>query len=210
MGATGRALAGPGRVGDHRCVSGPYPVVVSADQRPAKPRVSRSVVDMLRSLAVVAVVVAVTIAITLRTGGASVRVVDYRSLAAQTAPFAPFPLLLPTPQPAGWVATSDYYDPPQVTGSAGVSDWQVGFVTSDHHFAGFDQTQASAAAALAVLFTDPQPSGSQAVNGRTWRRASDLATGARALVGRVGATTVVVHGTASWDQLGVLAASLGG
>jgi hypothetical protein len=165
---------------------------------------------MARSMAVVLLAVGVVVAITLRSPGQAIRVVDYRSLAQQTAPFAPFRLLLPQGLSAGWQATSDYYDPPEVTGIPGVSDWEVGFVTPDRAYAGFDQTQASATVALAGLLTEPTPAGSQRVAGRTWQRVVDQAGTQRALVTTVGSTTLVVHGTASWQELGDLAEALVG
>lgn len=176
----------------------------------ARRRGFESVADMLRSMGVVLAVVAVIVLITMRTKGQEVRLVDVSQTYsdASTGGATPFPLLLPVGLSDRWRPTSVYYDPPERTGVPGVTTWHIGYVTPADQYAGLEQTNGPANAALAAELTQPSPNGSVTVAGEPWQRWVQADGKRRALVRTQGAVTVVVDGTAGWPELEELAGSL--
>jgi len=174
-----------------------------------KRRGPKTVADMLRSLGLVVAVVAVLFLITVRPQGQTVHVVDYRAtLAGAKLGGTPFPLVAPHGLPSSWRATSAYFDPPGTAGSAGGTVWHVGFVTAKDSYAGFEQTDSSAQAALsAVLPSATREAPDVSAGGVLWQAWSD-GKGRRALLRTVGTVTTVVDGSAQWPELEQLAGSL--
>lgn len=163
--------------------------------------------DMVRSLGLVLVVVAVLVLITLRTKGEDVRVVDYSSTLSQARVAAPFALLDASGLPSGWRATSGYYDPPAETGVPGVVRWHIGWITPDGEYAAVEQSNGDGGALLRDQLDEPVEAGTVTVGGSTWTR-YEGSNGRRALTTTRDGATVVVHGTAGWAELDQLAGAL--
>ena len=165
--------------------------------------------DMARSLGVVLLVVLVLVLITVREGGQSIRVVDYRSTLVQAKIGAPFVLQAPDGLTAAWKPTSVYFDPPERTGVPGVTLWHVGWVTPAGQYAGLEQTNGLAADALeAALSSLATAAGTSLVVGVAWQRWVDDSGKRRALSLTQGSVTTVVDGTAGWPELEQLAGAL--
>lgn len=165
-----------------------------------------SLADMARSLGVVFAAVVVLLLITIRPHGQAVQIVDYRPTLQIAKIGEPFVLVAPVGLPGQWRPTSDYFDPPQVTGTPGVSMWHIGFVTPANAYAGFEQTNRIAADALSAQITDPVRAGVSLVHGIAWQRWTG--GGRRALILARTPVTIVVDGTAGWGELEQLAGSL--
>ncbi len=163
--------------------------------------------DMVRSLGLVLVVVAVLVLITLRPPGEEVRVVDYAQTLRLAGAGAPFPPADAVGLPEGWRATSAYFDPPQRTGSAGVVRWHIGWLTPRDEYAAVEQGNGDAAALLEEQLGQAQPAGASTVGGQAWQRNTGT-NGRRALTLASGDVLTVVHGTADWGELEQLAAAL--
>jgi hypothetical protein len=163
--------------------------------------------DLVRSLGLVLVAVAVLLLITLRPHGQEVRTVDYRSTLSQARVGAPYALVEPTGLPATWRPTSVYFDPPARTGVPGVTTWHVGFVTPEGAYAAFEQTNGSARDMLKTVLEVPEPEAAPSGDG-AWQRWTDAGSDRRALVRTTGRVSVVVDGTASWTELAALASAL--
>lgn len=166
-----------------------------------------SVGDMVRSLGLVLAVVAVLLVITIRSPGQEVRVVDYAQTLRLAGAGAPFPLLDAVGLPEGWRATSAYYDPPQRTGLPGVVRWHVGWLTPSGEYAALEQGNGTAADLLEEQLGESDPTGASTVGTQTWQR-HEGSSGRRALLRSSGGVVTVVHGTAGWPDLELLAASL--
>jgi hypothetical protein len=193
--AQGATASGPGPAGPGPTGPGP------------RRRGTQTLGDLVRSLALLLVVVVVIALVTFRPKGQEIQVVDYRATLAGARVGAPFPLLAPDGLGGSWRATSAYFDPPVVPGSRGAT-WHIGFVTPDNQYAGFEQTDGSAADVLRQVLASPQPEGTTTVvAGQPWARWDD-GSGHRALVRTTGGTAVVVDGSAGWPELEQLAAAL--
>lgn len=163
--------------------------------------------DMVRSLGVVLAVVLVTVLITIRTQGQSVRVVDYSATLTEARRVAPFTVLAPEKLPAEWRATSGDYSPSQVTGKAGVVLWHLGFVTPAEQYAGMEQSNDQLSELVKTELGAARQDGTSTVNGVTWQRWSGD-HGRRAITLVQDKVPIVIHGTAQWAELEQLAGAL--
>jgi Protein of unknown function (DUF4245) len=180
-----------------------------ADATASRQRGRQTVLDMVRSLGLVLVVVAVVVGLTIRTRGHSVNVVDYRSVLAEAVVGAPYELVAPVGLPSGWRPTSVYFDPAGTAGRAGVTSWHVGFVSPKDQYAAFEQTNEPAADMLSSVLLGPVlDSTTSLVDGVTWQRWDDARSNRRAIVRTQRGVTVVVDGSADWAELDQLAAAL--
>lgn len=159
---------------------------------------------MLRSLAVVGVIVAVLLVLNYRAPEDPVAEIDPAPIAAQVATVAPFPVLLPTDD--GWRATAARWEPTVESMEEPV--WFAGGVYSaTGPFASISQSEASGADYLAEQVGTGEPTGETVqVAGQTWQRY--LATGERNLVNSTDGVTTVISGTGSWEELTRFAESL--
>lgn len=170
----------------------------------AKKRGTEVVTDMLRSLAVVAVVIVPFWFIIPHHTKQHVTVVDYSTALNETRRVSTHPVLAPVGLPPGWRATS-------VSTSGGGSKpvvFHLGFLTPKGQYAAVEQSDGPAAAYLASLEGKAPRSLAPVTTGpRSWRQLLG-ADGRRALVSGSGGTMVVVKGTAGLPELSTLAGSL--
>lgn len=169
----------------------------------ANKRLRHSVMDMVRSLALVLAAVGVITLLVWRPTTPSERVVDLPGSQEFAQNQADFPVLVPT-KPDGLVATSARWQPTK--GSNGVAVWHAGFVVNDAEY-----LQVSQAALESGSFIDEQTAGGalvgqQAVGSATWDRYETADR--RSLVRSADGVTTIVSGTVSWPVLVDAAASL--
>jgi hypothetical protein len=180
----------------------------STDDPPATPPVNRgrkTVADMVRSLALVLVLVGVIIAFNLaKQPDTVVQTVDYPAALAEARSVATYDVLGPDPVPAGWRVTSARTDR-----SGGVG-WHVGLVTSTEEYAAVEQSDGDRRALLDSVAGGARPAGTVEVAGETWRRLDGGDPEEHALVRTADGVTTVVAGSAPWSQLRTLAESLAG
>jgi xanthosine utilization system XapX-like protein len=177
--------------------------------------------DMLKALGAALVLTGVFAAVQLREPApdapATVQLAD---VAAQAAPAAAYPVLLPAEVPAGWAATASRIEPAR-SGSVTVN---LGFTTADGAYVGIEQSDGEPRPYLAADVLDGRTAGTwaapvgSATAGSVWSRRTAETSGDRALVLQprpdVAATPggpaawVVVYGTAPWGDLERVAASL--
>jgi hypothetical protein len=170
----------------------------------AKPRSSRSVGDMVRSLGVVAVVVIALVLVNYRSPTDPVHEVDAAAIASEVAAAAAFPVLLPT-QP-GWRPTAARWEPTEASGAAPV--WFAGGVFSEQGpFASVSESQAASAEYLQEQTRQGSAAGSVTVSQMEWQR-FESPTGDRSLVRVTPTGSIVVMSSGTWQDLETFAASL--
>jgi hypothetical protein len=130
--------------------------------------------------------------------------VDYAAQLQQARAAAPYHLLAPAGLSPRWRATGAHYDP-DVRGAA---EWHVGFVTPHHAFAGVEQTNGRARPFIYSLSNRGLPDGTLRVGAVTWTRYYRASRDIRTLARTAGGSTVLVTGTAGYDELAQLAAAL--
>lgn len=162
--------------------------------------------DMVRSLGLVVAVVAVLVFLGSRPNPEAVKVVDYQRQVQAAERVAPYDVLAPHGLPPRWRATSARL---RVSEDRRVADLHIGFVTPSDAYAALEESNAPAAAFVAKETKQGVVDGTLAVAGRTWEKRRREAGDERSLVLRTADVTVVVTGTASYDELARLAASLG-
>jgi hypothetical protein len=136
------------------------------------------------------------------TKGDRILPVDYTSSLASARRAAPYPLLGPADLPAGWKATSVEYkkDP------AGHANWHLGFETPTRQYAAIEQSDAARADVLKNAVPGGQADGESKLGAQDWQRLQGDRY--RALTVQTGSATTVVTGTATYEELAVLAQSL--
>lgn len=137
--------------------------------------------------------------------------VDYSTDADTFAEVAPFTAYVPEDLPDSWVPTSSRLD----TGGAAAGEeptdpvmWDVGFVTGSEEYASLRVSDAELGEFIAEMTENGAPDGTEAVGGERWERYYSEERGRRSLVLPVDGATLIVTGTANYEELAVLAASL--
>lgn len=167
-------------------------------------RLRQTAVDMVRSMAVVLVVVFAIVLLAWRPEPEAVKVVETAATVELAAQDAQFPIVAPAGLAQGWRATSVRWEPTEESESEPVL--HIGYVTPGDQYA-----QLSVAPVVAESFLDEQtangaPTGTQAVGDATWERWESAKR--RSLVLIDGSVATIVSGGAEWTELITLAESL--
>ena len=181
----------------------------ATDDPPASARVNRgrkTAGDMVRSLALVLVLVGVIVAFNVADQpDRVVQQVDYPAALEEARAVATYDVIGPDPVPDGWQVTSA-----RTERSGGGVGWHVGLVTSTEEYAALEQSDGDRRALLDTVAAGARPAGTVDVAGQSWRRLEGGDPEERALVRSVDGVTTVVAGSAPWSQLQTLAGSLTG
>lgn len=168
----------------------------------AKQRGTENMRDMVWSLGLVLVVVAVLAGFVavVRGNPDPVREVDFEAAAAALPDDAPFQPVAPAGLPAGWRATEAALEPGAVT------TWSLSFVTPQDEFVGLTQSDELPERAVATELAGYDPDGTATVNATTWDRyvETESADPDVAMVGEStdgGPSTVILIGSAGYDEL---------
>jgi Protein of unknown function (DUF4245) len=174
---------------------------------PAKrARGRESVGDMVRSLSLVLIVVAVVFLLTLRDEPTqTVHRVDYSAQLQDARRAAAYDVLAPVGLGARWKATSVRYDT-----DGGAVTWHIGFVTPEGRYAAVEQSDGRATPFLGEFVDGATKTGGAMVSGVLWQRLEGGKPEPRALVLRGSDVTTVVAGGASFGELQQLANALRG
>jgi Protein of unknown function (DUF4245) len=135
-----------------------------------------------------------------------VRVVDPASAVQLAAARASYPVPTPAGLDADYRPTSARTD----AGEAGEGDpvtLEIGYLTPSEEFAGFVVSDDRRAAPLRAVLDEAEEQGTVEVGGETWTR-STTARDETALVREADGVTVVVTGSASDDELAMVAAAV--
>lgn len=139
--------------------------------------------------------------------------ISYRGDQAALARLAPYPAVAPAGLPASWTPVSSGLTTGGAAG-AGTVTWALGYMTPDGALASLEETNSSAAPFVrrmtnngtVLLPAQPPP---PRLDGRAWTFRAAPARGQRSMyVTSPAGFTVVVTGSATWAELGLLAASL--
>lgn len=200
--ATDRPAA-PGAAADrampHRVPSTPAP----AERAPS--RANPSLADIVRSMVLLLVIVAVIVAYQRFYTDEDVQFrapVNVESALTQARAAAPYDVVGAASLPAGWQATSVRYTPGPDT------RWHVGYLTPSEEYAGLEQTDGSAAELLEEVAPGAEPIGAADVSGDTWRVLIDDERGDTTLLRSASDSVIAVTGSATQEELEQLAASL--
>jgi hypothetical protein len=174
-----------------------------ADQRRVR-RAYAPWTSMLLSLAVVVGVAIVLLLIVPRTNGVTQPPVDVTLGARAAAEQVTFTPSIPVGLPEGWRATSVR----TTRSTADVITWHVGYQTPDQQYAAVEQGKDAPAAWAHQQINRAPADGTQQIAGQTWRRYTGGRVAQNSLVHTRGAVTTIVTGTAGYDDLALLAASL--
>jgi hypothetical protein len=183
------------------------PIAPQESVAPAKrSRGRESVGDMVRSLSLVLVVVAVVFLLTLRDEpDEKVTRIDYSEQLQAARHVAAYDVVAPVGLSRQWKATSAGGDT-----DGGAVTWHIGFVTPDEHYAGVEQSDGPAAAFIDEHVDGAAKAGVVTVAGSPWQRLEGGKPEQRALVLRGSGVTTMVTGSASFTELRQLASALRG
>lgn len=164
---------------------------------------------MLRTVAVVGVILGVILLVNYRAPEDPVNEIDPEPLAAAVVLAVDYPVYLPSDK--GWRATSARWEPTEASGEESV--WYTGGVYGEGTpFAALSQSAADSADYVAEQTGYGEMVGESTIDGQVWQRYESSAD--RSLVvtrdpaATAGGSTVVVVGTGSWADLERFAASL--
>jgi hypothetical protein len=177
-----------------------------AETPPAPPRRRQTVGDMVRSMALVLVLVGVAVVFYLAgRPDPVVREVQYADALALARQTASYDVLAPDPLPDGWRATSA-----RARTEGDVTTWHLGLVTASGSYAAVEQSDGERRDVVDRFTEGARPSGTADVEGTTWRRLEGGEPEERALLRTMDGVTTLVAGGARWEELEELAASLKG
>jgi hypothetical protein len=178
----------------------------------ANSRLRTTVRDMMLSLAVIAVPIAVVLIIKPSKAGDPVHVIDsvsYETQLGAARQSEPFAVLAPSSLPASWKLTSEYYQLP----GAAAADWHLGYLTPSGGYASLEQTTQSVARFLSDQHSDASPNTAVQIAGATpevWQRYTGTTpSGLSTVLFQTDAkSSVIVAGSAPLAELEQLAAAL--
>lgn len=159
---------------------------------------------MIISLAVVLGIVGVLLLLVPRVNSVTQPPVDVGLGARAAAAKVDFTPSVPTGLPAGWRPTSVR----TTRSTAEVITWHAGFQTPSQQYAAVEQGQDAPAEWVRAQVNRAREDGTQVVDGVSWRRFVREDKVQNSLVHTKGRVTTIVTGTAGFDELAVLAASL--
>lgn len=175
-------------------------------QPPVRRRGGQSAGDMLRSLALVLLVVGLVFVFTVRDPpddpGPEI---GYRQQLAQTRAVAPYDVLAPVGLGARWKATSA-----RGGQDGGSVTWHLGLVSPAGDYAAVEQSDGPVRGFLDEHVAGAGRAGAVSVGGRTWQRLTGGTPDDHALLLPDPDVTTLVTGSASFDELRALARSLRG
>lgn len=131
------------------------------------------------------------------------RTIDYAPALRAARAQSPFPVLAPTPVPAGLRATSVEWD-----GVGRLRAWRLGFVSGDGSFIGLYEGNGPADAFIESSTPAHTPGSPVTIAGRQWLTLTDAGRGETALVHTAQGVTTVVTGTAGEPALESFARAL--
>ncbi|GAA4485437.1 hypothetical protein GCM10023191_010070 [Actinoallomurus oryzae] len=158
---------------------------------------------LVASLALVGVV----ILITPRHNESAMPHADYSSDLAGLTAVAPYQVLAPQGLPQRWFATST-----RLSGHGrGPISWHLGFSTPSKEYAALEESNETPDGAghfIDRMTSQGHPDGTSQIAGATWDRRFRPDKKQRSLIHRFPGVTIILTGTASYEELGVLAAAL--
>jgi hypothetical protein len=153
------------------------------------------------------VVVGLVILITPRRNEGAIPHADYRGDLSGLMAIAPYQVQAPESLPAQWSPTST-----RLSGHAGGPvSWHLGFYTPQKEYAALEQSNETPGGVgnfVDRMTSQGHPDGTSQIAGATWDRTFRPDKKQRSLVRRLPGLTLVVTGTASYEELAVLAGSL--
>ena len=180
------------------------PATEPVTEAPATPRRRQTAGDMVRSLAVVLVLVGVLVGLNVvQQPDPVVRAVEYPAALDAAQSQADYDLAGPDPLPPGWRVTSARAG---VEGTA--RTWHLGMVTARQTYAAVEQSDGSRADLVERIADGSRPDGEETLGGTSWQRLTGGDPEPRALVRTEAGVTTMVAGNGSWAQLRRLAVAL--
>lgn len=153
------------------------------------------------------VVVGLVLLLTPRNDPDTVPRVDYTGDLTGLRAVAPYTPQAPEGLPPQWYPTSS-----RLSGtSGGPVAWHLGFYTPQKQYAALEESDESPGGAggfVDRMTSQGRPDGSTLIGGVTWDKTFRPDKKQRSLVHRLSGLTIVVTGTASYDELATLAGSL--
>lgn len=133
--------------------------------------------------------------------------VDFAAIAAQAQPEAAAPLIVPA-LPETWTANAARFDVQNE-----VPTWYVGFITPSTQFIAFNQGVEANPSWQGALLERAQQTGTVTIDGLAWtvydlRGTQDAGNFAYSMATAIGASTIVLHGTAPVGEFELLASSI--
>ena len=155
---------------------------------------------MVYSLGAVFGVVAIILGVTWRSHSQVVQPVDYSGAVQQAVSAKVFPVLVPSPLPAGYVPTSARFEP-ETYGATGDVRWYLGFTTKSKEFVSLWQSTARQGRIVAATSNHGNCSQKEIIDGVQWTKCENPKPLARVLARTNNGVTTVISGTASFDEL---------
>ncbi|MGL4339179.1 MAG: DUF4245 domain-containing protein [Rhodoglobus sp.] len=155
------------------------------------------------SLAIVLFLVVVVV----RPAPAPSESLDYAAIAAQAQPNSSEPLLAPVLAPT-WNTNDARFET-----RADIASWYIGFITPSTQFIALNQGIEANVSWQSAILNNAEKTGSTTIDGTKWtvfdqRDSVDPGNFAYAMATTVGASTIVLHGTASTIEFETLASSI--
>ena len=188
-------------------------VEIWKDRAVARSRKPATTGDLVRSIAVILIPLAViTVLFTRLPKDHPVQVVDPQPVLAKARTESPYPILAPANLPNEWRATRVAWvrtGEPYLNGAPSVRNlWRVGYLTPDDVYIAVAQGDLEPDDFISAETREGAVDGQSTVNGDPWERRVSSDGRTRSLVQRTDSVTTVVAGDTSYAGLEAFAATL--
>jgi hypothetical protein len=173
-----------------------------------KHRSNQTLVNLLLALLASLAVMLFVVLVVVRPDGTPPKAIDYRAVASQSQPTVDAPLAVPK-LPKGWSANAASVD----KGADGITSWSVGFITPANQYIGFVQGLDADRTWTSNELKQARSTGTVSIAGTDWlsynrRSVDDPGNYAYSLSSAAGASSLILHGSASTKEFRVLAAAI--
>ena len=172
-----------------------------------KPRGKETAYDMVLSMGVVLLTVAIILVVTHRSRQQTMPPVDYAGAVALAKSQSQLAVDVPSPLPLGYVATSARFEA-ETYGATGDVRWYLGYRTGSDQYVSLWQSTGPSARVVGAATSGAVCGTTLKISSTTWQTCVKQKPLTRALVRVSAGVTTVVSGTATFSELQAFVQSL--
>jgi hypothetical protein len=166
----------------------------------AKKRGRENAYDMVLSLSAVSIFVIVVLAVTWRPQHQTMQEVDYVGAQSSAIAASNWPIYVPSQVPSGYQVTAARFEV-ESYGQPGDSRWYLGLTSQNNKFISLWQSDGTLKKIKAAATNNGSCAEKEIIAGSEWEKCFSEKPETRAYLKTQGEVTIIISGTAAWDEL---------
>lgn len=166
----------------------------------AKKRGRENAYDMVLSLSAVSIFVVVVLVITWRPQHQTMQEVDYLGAKANAVASSNWPIYVPNKLPSDYQVTAARFEA-ESYGESGDSRWYLGLTSKNENYISLWQSDGPIKKIKAAATNNGSCTEKEVIAGSEWEKCFSQKPETRAYLKSQGDVTLIISGTAQWDEL---------